>query len=127
MPEQEKAVNVRTGERVVTDVSTAEEAYYDALKRERAGYVQRKLPERVAAVDAELARFDEVSSDDGAASDNRGPFDPSQRSLKDVEEYLAGVDEVEALRVLDAEAAGQNRKGLASQREDILKRARGGR
>lgn len=40
-----------------------------ALLRERAGYVQRDLPERVAAVDAELkARGHEVSSAEAAPS-----------------------------------------------------------
>ncbi|MFD0074260.1 hypothetical protein ACFVIY_17685 [Streptomyces sp. NPDC127166] len=34
-----------------------ERAYMDALRRERAGYEQRGLTDRVAQVDAELKRF----------------------------------------------------------------------
>jgi hypothetical protein len=42
-------------ERIGTTVM--ERAYMDALQRERAGYEQRGLTDRVAQVDAELKRF----------------------------------------------------------------------
>ena len=39
------------------DLTAMERAYMDALQRERAGYEQRGLTDRVAQVDAELKRF----------------------------------------------------------------------
>ncbi|MFF3857526.1 hypothetical protein, partial [Micromonospora sp. NPDC002575] len=56
-----------------------------------------------------------------------GPaFDPTGYQVKDVLAYLQDATEEEAMRVLDAEAAGENRKGIASQRETVLARARAG-
>jgi hypothetical protein len=40
-----------------TDLTVMEHAYMDALQRERAGYEQRGLKDRVAQVDAELKRY----------------------------------------------------------------------
>lgn len=57
MPETEKSTNVRTGEQVVTEVPTADEAYVAGLLRERAAYLVYGRADRVAAVDAELARL----------------------------------------------------------------------
>lgn len=57
MPETEKATNVRTGEQVTTAVPTADEAYVASLLRERATYALYGRADRVAAVDAELARL----------------------------------------------------------------------
>ncbi|MFF9215625.1 hypothetical protein [Streptomyces viridosporus] len=52
------------------------------------------------------------------------PFDPDQHSNREVLAYLSGVGEQEALRVLDAEAAGQNRSGIAKHRDQVLEAAR---
>ncbi|MFE9098494.1 hypothetical protein [Streptomyces sp. NPDC007264] len=57
MPENQTATNVRTGETVTTLVPTADEAYVAALLREREGYARHSRGERLAAVDAELARL----------------------------------------------------------------------
>ncbi|WP_281155163.1 hypothetical protein [Streptomyces sp. HYC2] len=51
-------------------------------------------------------------------------FDPSEHSNREVLAYLDGVGEQEALRVLDAEAAGQNRAGISKAREQVLEAAR---
>lgn len=51
-------------------------------------------------------------------------FDPSEHSNREVLAYLDGVGEQEALRVLDAEAAGQNRAGIAKARDQVLEAAR---
>lgn len=59
MPDQIPVRSVRTGGLDHIEVPTADEAARAALLRERAGYVQRNLPDRVAAVDAELARLGE--------------------------------------------------------------------
>lgn len=51
-------------------------------------------------------------------------FDPTQHVTKDVLAYLDTVGETEALRVLDAEAAGENRAGIRKVRDQVLKDAR---
>jgi hypothetical protein len=53
---------------------------------------------------------DQVNADDASEYD----FDPSQHTVAEVNEYLdACDDDAEKRRVLDAERAGQNRKGVA--------------
>jgi hypothetical protein len=54
------------------------------------------------------------------------PFDPAATGVgvEQVLAHLAGADEAETLRVLDAEVAGKNRKALADQREQLLATAR---
>ena|GEM_PF-3915425 len=52
------------------------------------------------------------------------PFDPASAGVPEVLEYLSGVGLAEATRVLDAEAAGKNRVGLTSKREQLLAAAR---
>ncbi|MEU2764259.1 hypothetical protein [Streptomyces sp. NPDC007094] len=52
------------------------------------------------------------------------PFDPTQHVTKDVLAYLGTVGEAEALRVLDAEAAGENRAGIRKVRDQVLEDAR---
>lgn len=51
-------------------------------------------------------------------------YDPSEHSNREVLAYLADVGEEEAVRVLDAEAAGQNRAGIAKERETVVAQAR---
>lgn len=52
--------------------------------------------------------------------DPDGPFDPSANSAPAVLAYLKDADEDEATRVLDAEAASKDRKGITGQRDAIL-------
>ncbi|GGZ53243.1 hypothetical protein [Streptomyces rubiginosohelvolus] len=52
------------------------------------------------------------------------PFDPDSHSNREVLNYLVDVGEEEALRVLDKEAAGQDRAGIAKNREAVLTQAR---
>ncbi|MFG3426141.1 hypothetical protein [Streptomyces californicus] len=63
------------------------------------------------------------SRDDGGDQDEA--FDPTSAVTREVLAYLDTVGEAEALRVLDAEAAGENRSGIRKQREQILEAARG--
>ncbi|MFJ2178891.1 hypothetical protein ACIOHE_39110 [Streptomyces sp. NPDC087851] len=51
-------------------------------------------------------------------------FDPGEHISAEVLAYLQDATEEEALRVLDAEAAGQNRAGIGKQRDGVLARAR---
>ncbi|MEU3346414.1 hypothetical protein ABZ723_15790 [Streptomyces sp. NPDC006700] len=62
--------------------------------------------------------------DDQEAEVETPLFDPSEHSNREVLAYLDGVGEREALRVLDAEAAGQNRAGISKAREQVLEAAR---
>lgn len=57
MPDPIEVRSVRTGGLDRIEVPTAQEAQIEALRRERAGYLVRNLPDRVAAVDAELQRL----------------------------------------------------------------------
>lgn len=52
------------------------------------------------------------------------PFNPDEHSNREVLAYLETVGEQEALRVLDTEAAGQNRAGIAKNRDAVLEAAR---
>jgi len=57
MPEQIPVRSVRTGGTDHMEVATPAEAYVEALRRERDGYVQRGMTERAAQVAAELRRL----------------------------------------------------------------------
>ncbi|WP_438478963.1 hypothetical protein [Streptomyces asiaticus] len=63
MSEKQTGTNVRTGETVVSEVPTAEEAYVAALLREREGYATHGREDRVQAVDAELKRLGVTRAD----------------------------------------------------------------
>lgn len=52
------------------------------------------------------------------------PFNPSEHSNRQVLAYLDTAGEEEALRVLDEEAAGENRAGIRKQRDAVLEAAR---
>jgi hypothetical protein len=52
------------------------------------------------------------------------PYDPDQHSNREVIEYLATASEAETLRVLEAEAAGQNRAGIVKGANKLLEDAR---
>lgn len=49
-----------------------------------------------------------------------GPFDPADHDVPTVLTYLDGVEPAERERVLDAEAAGKDRKGISDQRDTLL-------
>ncbi|TXS36929.1 hypothetical protein [Streptomyces sp. OR43] len=51
-------------------------------------------------------------------------YDPDEHVSREVLAYLADVGEEEAVRVLDVEAAGQNRAGIAKERDTVLTQAR---
>lgn len=42
-------------------------------------------------------------------------FDPSEATVEEVNTYLEGADDAERTRVLEAEAAGKNRKGIIEE------------
>ncbi|WP_199785510.1 hypothetical protein, partial [Streptomyces sp. Tu 6176] len=50
-------------------------------------------------------------------------FDPAEHTVLQVIAHLAEADEQETARVLDAEAAGEKRKGLLERRDEFLAEA----
>lgn len=52
-----------------------------------------------------------------------GPFDPAGRNAADVLAYLDTVGEEEAVRVLDAEEAGNARAGILKKRDQLVAKA----
>ena len=69
-----------------------------------------------------------VEDDPGPEEGDPAPaeplFDPSEHSNREVLAYLDTVGEEEALRVLDEEAAGEDRAGIRKQRDSVLAAAR---
>ena len=64
---------------------------------------------------------------EGQAEEADGPkevYDPADHTAPEVLDYLKGVGEDEAKRVLESEEAGKNRKGITSLKDDILAKAR---
>lgn len=55
---------------------------------------------------------------------DQAAFDPDEHSNREVIDYLGTATEAETLRVLDAEAAGQNRAGIVKGRDKLLDDAR---
>lgn len=51
-------------------------------------------------------------------------FDPAEHTVADTLEYLKGVGEDEAKRVLESEEAGKRRLGLLNAKDEILAKAR---
>lgn len=87
-----------------------------------------RLPEPVPADDGVPAR-----TQDPAGLENQDPeeseepavlFNPDEHSNREVLAYLDTVGEQEALRVLETEITGQNRAGIAKNRDQVLDAAR---
>lgn len=67
----------------------------------------------------------DAASEEKAASDEpREVFDPAEHTAPEVLEYLKGVGEDEAVRVLESEERGKARKGILNLKNDVLARAR---
>lgn len=52
---------------------------------------------------------------DGDENPAGAEFDPSKATVEEVNTYLEGADEAERARVLEAEAAGKNRKSIVEE------------
>lgn len=66
----------------------------------------------------------DLAADDDSDLPPSDAYDPTEHSNREVLAYLVDVGEEEAVRVLDAEAAGQNRAGIAKERDTVLAQAR---
>lgn len=65
-------------------------------------------------------------SDEATASENEAPaevYDPADHTSPDVIYYLKICDYDEAVRVLDSEEQGKNRKGILNLKQEILDQA----
>lgn len=65
-----------------------------------------------AVAEAKTEEASDSAADDEEGTDGGEQFDPAEATIAEVEDYLDGVDEAERDRVLAAEAAGKNRKGV---------------
>lgn len=68
-------------------------------------------------LDAEPA---EPQDNGGQVPPDDGPFNPSGRSVDDVLAHVTAAPYEEAVRVLDAEAAGKNRVTITGKRDALL-------
>jgi hypothetical protein len=64
-----------------------------------------------AGGDAATEDSDPAAGEDNA-EEKAEQFDPSKATIAEIEDYFDGADEAERARVLAAEAAGKNRKGV---------------
>lgn len=63
-------------------------------------------------------RLDDEGNQHAIPADPERPYDPAGHDVEEVVEYLATVDDAEVERVKAVEAAGKNRKGIASWQPD---------
>ncbi len=65
---------------------------------------------------------DDADEAEAATEQGDEPFSPADYTADEVLDYLREdeVNEAEAAAILDAEAAGKNRKGIVSRREELL-------
>ncbi|MFE2941036.1 hypothetical protein ACFXKG_18525 [Streptomyces sp. NPDC059255] len=81
-------------------------------------------PDDPDAVDALGPVNDPESPDEPDTPDAPAVFVPGEHSNREVLAYLATAGEQEALRVLEEEAAGQDRAGIRKERDAVLDQAR---
>jgi hypothetical protein len=99
-------------------VSTEDPAYSKATRghfEDVAVHVGQQTERRAAAGGGQPPTVPEPPGAEPNGSDLTGapePFDPSAHNAPEVHAYLADADEEERMRVLAAEAAGKNRKGI---------------
>lgn len=61
-----------------------------------------------------LVRSGHLADPDTAATEPSDVFDPNDHNVDKVQKYLDNADDDERQRVIDAEADGQNRKGIVN-------------
>lgn len=71
--------------------------------------------------DEEKAAAEKEAAERQAEIDAAKPFNPSEASVAEVQEYLAGADEAERDRVLAEEKAGKNRVTIVGNGEEGAK------
>ncbi|MEU0465024.1 hypothetical protein ABZ215_13555 [Amycolatopsis sp. NPDC006131] len=73
--------------------------------------------ERVTEPVEQEATGDEAAEQEATGDEAAGaePFDPGDHTVTEVMAYLDDADDVERARVLDAEKAGKNRRGIVGE------------
>lgn len=71
--------------------------------------------DRVPAENVERYGWHDSVAREGTAAAAAAPFDPTGKTVAEVQAYLAGADEAETTRVLDLERAGAARVTLLGQ------------
>lgn len=105
-------VQFQAGTGYVEDTSDGGRAALSYFKRSGYGVAPEEVPEPDAGPD---------SSDGGPPpAPPVEPFDPAAHTVDQVRAHLDQASAAEALRVLDAEAAGPARKGITATREQLL-------
>jgi hypothetical protein len=94
----------------------------EALDLNEDGTAKEGEPESAEQTMAQRDQVDVPDAQDG--DEPKEVYDPSAHTAPDVLEYLKGVGEDEAKRVLESEEAGKNRKGITSLKDDVLAKAR---
>lgn len=92
---------------------------------ETSEWVSYPGPQRNAESPAEELTSQD-SSDEAKVSDEELPgeiYDPAEHTAPDVLYYLKVCDYDEAVRILDSEERGKNRKGILNLKQDILNQA----
>lgn len=89
------------------------------------GTVKREFPVKMvkgdevvyASVESDVVQreWDGFAVEGTPEAERTVPFDPSAKSVTEVQEYLAGADEAERARVLEAERTGKARTSLLSE------------
>lgn len=98
----------------------AEESNSERLNRESV----EALKARQDDAESREGESVEVVEDSGPPEAPQEAYDPAGHTAPEVLEYLKGVGYQEAVRVLQAEVDGKNRKGITSLTDDILSKAR---
>jgi hypothetical protein len=113
----------------------SEEVPYDA--RQKASETSERIPDPEPQGDAESPGEEPTpqavpdpepqgDSDEAATSEDEAPaevYDPADHTSPDVLEHLKTCDSAEALRILDSEEHGKNRKGILNLKPEILAQA----
>lgn len=106
-PTMPPVINQETGERVDRqDAQATDEQHVSWTDRGTENLIEGVNEQAQArAADADNEQAD-------AEGDTSEQFDPGAHTTSQVNEYLATADPTERQRVLDAEKAGQNRRGI---------------
>lgn len=89
--------------------------------------VPQEAPEGAGPQESQQAPDPGSQEPQEPAEDEDGPhevYDPAEHNAPEVMEYLKGVGEAEAERVLESEQAGKNRKGIVNLTDEIMSKAR---
>lgn len=86
--------------------------------------IERTIEEALDLKEDGTPKEGDPEDDQDSGDEPREVFDPAEHNAPEVLEYLKGVGEDEAVRVLESEEAGKARKGILNLKDDVLAKAR---